>query len=111
MNAMGRPFDELYGKESNSKTIRKLQAIKICPVTSGLPTTMTLEGFQAACERSREADRHNYDSQRAYKYTWCDTCQGKKMPRELRIVSLDKLRAARKQQHKKKPENARTFSG
>lgn len=103
--------NELYGVEGTANSARKLRAIKICPISSGLPTTMTLEGFKAACERSREQDRHNYDGQRAYKFTWCDTCQGEKMPGELRIVSLEKLRAARKQQYKKRPENAATFPG
>ena len=87
--------NDLYGIEGTANSVKKLQAIKICPITSGLPTTMTLEGFQAACERSREQDRHNYDGQRAYKYTWCDTCQGRKMPKELRIVPLSQLRERR----------------
>jgi predicted metal-binding protein len=73
----------------------QLQAVRICPVTNGLPTTMTLEGFKAACERCREQDRHTYYAARGYKFTWCDVCQGKMLPKELRVMRLQDLEQRR----------------
>lgn len=89
---MGRTRLEVAQK----KTVQKLQSMKICPVTNGLPTTMTLDGFKEACERCREQDRHGWEESRAYKHTWCDTCQGNRRPKELRIISLEKLIRDRK---------------
>lgn len=84
-----------WTKEGKAKVIKGLQGIKICPVTNGLPTTMTLEGFKAACDRCREQDKHQLYHAKTYKHTWCDTCQGKQQPGELRIVPLSQLREKR----------------
>ena len=99
--------------EQRQAAIKSLRAVKICPVTNSLPTTMTAEGFEAACERYREADKHQLYHARAYKHTWCDTCQGKQRPQELQIVSLAKLtrHRRRKEAQRKRPGNAGTFPG
>lgn len=103
----------VYSNRQRAEMIKGFQAVKICPVTNGLPTTMTLAGFTAACDRCRDQDRHGYDGQRAYKYTWCDTCDGRQRPKELRIVSLSRLEAERqaRRERQKRPENGGTFPG
>lgn len=90
--------------------VNKLQGVKICPVTNGLPSTMTAKGFAEACERAQLQDRQGYAGKRAYKFTLCDACQGKRPPRELTIVSLGEL-AEKEREKGKEPENARTFPG
>lgn len=83
---------------------------KQCPITSGVPTVMTKESFISACERCREQDKHQFSYARGYKNPWCDTCQGNKLPKELRIVSLKKLRAIRiiEMMKRNRPETAPT---
>jgi hypothetical protein len=73
------------------QVITRLQAIEICPVTNGLPTTMTQRGFKAACQAQRLQSKTAYGEQRAYKYTFCNVCKGKKLPQELRIATLKEL--------------------
>ncbi|WP_028319613.1 hypothetical protein [Desulfobulbus elongatus] len=82
-------------RDDRAEAVKKLRAVKICPVTNGRPTSMTLEGFQTACERCRKQDRHEWSERRPYKYTWCDECRGKQRPDELRIVNLAAMIAAR----------------
>ncbi|WP_310598818.1 hypothetical protein [Desulfobulbus sp.] len=104
LSGMGRS-----GIGDHAEVNKRLRAVKICPVTNGLPTTMTLEGFQAACEKCREQDRAGWDEQHHYKHTWCDTCQGKKRPRELRIESLAKLAGKRKMAKRRPKKVAASF--
>lgn len=56
---------------------------------------MTLESFEMACERCREQKPSDPWNPRYTKHGWCDTCQGQRRPKELRIVTLKKLLAAR----------------
>lgn len=77
------------------KALKKLKELPICPVTNGLPTTMTLESFKAACSQIREQERHGAWDTRCYQHSWCDIFQGKKLPKELRVLSLDKLKRQR----------------
>jgi len=74
---------------------RKLRAIAICPVTGGLPTTMTLAGFKNACRLAIEQARPDSWDKRSYKHGWCSSCQGKKLPKELRVLSLDQIKKQR----------------
>ena len=80
-----------WTKAQRAKVVQQLHNIKHCPVTNGLPTTMTLAGFEAACDRYQERDGHGFASHRAYKHGWCATCQGKQRPKELLLVSLEQL--------------------
>ncbi len=75
--------------------VKKLRALKICPVTGGRPTTMTMEGFMAACERCQEQNRSGWGQQQNYKNTWCDTCQGKHLPKELQVLQLAQMKKER----------------
>ncbi|WP_028318448.1 hypothetical protein [Desulfobulbus elongatus] len=86
---------QLGTKAERMEMRKKLSGGKICPVTNGLPTVMSEEGFRTACERRREQDRHEWSERRPYKYTWCDECRGKQRPDELRIVNLAAMIAAR----------------
>ena len=83
-----RDYDTVLARELMGK-------IKQCPVTSGRPTAMTKAAFEAACNRCREQDRRNLWHDSHYKHNWCDTCQGKRHPKELRIVPLNRLMAER----------------
>ncbi len=80
---------------SSSGMAKKLRALETCPVTGGLPTAMTLDGFTSACTLIREQAKPSSWDKRCYKQTWCDTCQGKKLPKELRVLSLEKLKKQR----------------
>jgi len=73
----------------------KVKVLETCPVTNGLPTTMTLAGFETACARIRNLDRNEWADKKNYKYTWCQICQGKQLPKELRVVKLDQLKKQR----------------
>jgi len=74
---------------------RKLRAIAICPVTGGLPTTMTLAGFKKACRLAIEQARPDSWNNRSYKHSFCDTCKGKRRPKELVLLSLEQIKKQR----------------
>lgn len=69
--------------------VRKLQ---YCPVTGNMPTEMTQEAFDAACEQCRRNQQGTgyLRSKRKIIETWCDTCQGRKKPKGLRIITSKK---------------------
>jgi hypothetical protein len=72
--------------------IQQCRAVKLCPVTNGLPTVMSQVGFKKACKQAREQEKLSgaLDA-RPYKFTHCATCKGKRLPQELRAVSLAEL--------------------
>lgn len=99
-------------RRSSSIALVRAGAAKVrqCTVTSGLPTSMTKEAFAKACDHCRQQDKYyGMRTSTTYKHTWCDTCQGRRLPKELRLVSLKKLQATRQIMHQKnRPETAAT---
>lgn len=70
-----------------------LAMAKQCPISSGLPTTMTMESFERACEHYRSLTRgEGWRGKKAHN-PWCDTCQG--APKEVKIVTRKKMLAIR----------------
>ena len=55
-----------------------LVQVTTCPVTGGRQTRLTADGFRRLC-----AHRRDYDSER------CRSCEGRKMPEELEIITMD----------------------
>ena len=90
------------GSETSSDTVlaRSLLAkIAQCPETGGRPTAMTRKQFEAACafhqERNRTRCRNAPFAVRVpVEHNGCALCQGKVRPRELRLVSLSRLKHA-----------------
>lgn len=60
-----------------------------CPLTSGLPTSMTLKGFRARCEGKQEENSH----------IRCEKCQGADLPPELTILALADFNQPEKEKH------------
>lgn len=63
-----------------------------CPITVGLPTSMTLPSFTRHCEhhnRNRKLKRgHNYTQLESSMYDeYCAWCKGR-LPKELTIITL-----------------------
>lgn len=74
--------------------VRKLRC---CPVTGNLPTEMTQDAFEAACEvaRKKEQGIGYCRSKRKIVETWCDTCQGRSKPKGLTIITTKRALAKR----------------
>lgn len=96
----------IFGGKSRKEILSKLAGVKICPATNGLPTTMTMESFRRVCEHYQQQECRGALDQGRYKYTLCDLCQGKQLPKELAITTLPKLNTTRK-----RPGNAATSPG
>jgi len=86
----------------NQGTVRRLQGMKVCPAIGEHPGTVMLQELQEICERCQQQGRIG----KAYKMSLCDLCQGKMLPKELMIESLNRL-----EQKRKRPRHARTFPG
>lgn len=94
---MGGCHKSPIGVAEGKAAIKQCQAVRICPVTNGLPTAMTEKSFKKLCKQAREQDRlAGALDNRAWKFTHCASCKGKQYPHELRIVPLAELERARK---------------
>ncbi len=65
--------------------------VQICPVTSGLETKMTCNGFSLMCAKFRKAAKTK-DSQpnSGDPYAkWCRKCKGKILPAELEFIEIN----------------------
>lgn len=73
-------------KQHINTMVRKL---RYCPVTGNIPTEMTQEAFDTACEAARVKERGKgyCRSKRKVVETWCDTCQGRRTPKGLTILT------------------------
>jgi len=88
----------------NTKAIKEAIVFRQCPVTSGLPTSMTMESFKRLCARFVQGVKTDFGRKPAQ--SWCSRCQGKRLPRELTIIQTGQMEQLAKT-HKKEQDMAR----
>jgi hypothetical protein len=64
----------------------KQPTLKICPATNGLPTRMSKSTWEKVCAGHQRREHSNLRMHGAEILNYCRVCQGKKKPKELKIV-------------------------
>ncbi|NCD25741.1 MAG: hypothetical protein EOL86_09145 [Deltaproteobacteria bacterium] len=79
-----------------SAALAKIAAGSTCPLTNGRPLKISRSAFEAACRDRREKGlRWGYNKRAAENrtaYNRCETCQGKRIPKEVRFYSEAELK-------------------
>ena len=64
--------------------------VEICPVTSGLETRMTRNGFATMCAKFRASAKKKENQNSADPHAkWCKKCRGKVHPVELEFIEIN----------------------
>lgn len=73
------------------KVREKVQKIKYCPITGGLPTRMSLDSFRRQCGVHQERARLDKPGRpgSGVKVLWCRQCKGTVPPRDLEFVDFE----------------------
>ncbi len=64
--------------------------LQICPITSGLETKMTRNGFSSMCDRFRAAAKKKENQNSGDPHAkFCRKCRGKIIPVELEFIEIN----------------------
>lgn len=64
--------------------------VQICPITSGLETKMTRNGFAILCEKYRlQSKAKDVQDSCDPHAKWCKKCKGQILPEELEFIEIN----------------------
>ena len=84
--------DKRVYKSACKQTIEAMRVYPLCPVTGGVHTRMTEDGFMRAClvhlTKANIPQKNGKASFLASTHAWCRICNGEQRPEELEIINL-----------------------
>ena len=95
------------------QAVDAMRPVAVCPVTAGLPTRLTRDGFAAACAGyiKKATEKRGPARFQAKKYAYCLECNGRIKPKELQIISMQLLKKEYAENGGGKMGNTKTVAG